>query len=89
MLAPPWDTLVADHGKLMHFLLREPDHNGFAHLHPVRRDARLFENVLPCCRMFTSFTPKLRTKMDCQTLTAKLALPASRPRPPGRVKQAQ
>ncbi len=45
---PAWDTLVADHGKLMHlFLLSDPDFNVFAHLHPVRRDARTFENVLP------------------------------------------
>jgi hypothetical protein len=46
--APAWDTLVADHGKLMHlFLLRAPDFNVFAHLHPVRRDALNFQNVLP------------------------------------------
>jgi hypothetical protein len=43
-----WDSLVADHGKLMHlFLLRKIDLNAFAHLHPVRRDARSFESVLP------------------------------------------
>ena len=43
-----WDSLVADHGKLMHlFLLRKTDLSAFAHLHPVRRDARSFESVLP------------------------------------------
>ncbi|MEQ1862284.1 MAG: hypothetical protein ABMA13_20390 [Chthoniobacteraceae bacterium] len=54
LLTPPadslatWDTLVADHGKLMHFfLVREPGFTTFAHLHPARRDARSFEAVLP------------------------------------------
>ena len=43
-----WETLAADHGKLMHlFLLKEPDYSVFAHLHPVRRDGQNFENVLP------------------------------------------
>jgi len=43
-----WNSLVADHGKLMHlFLLRKSDLSAFAHLHPVRRDARSFESVLP------------------------------------------
>ena len=43
-----WNSLVTDHGKLMHlFLLRKTDLSAFAHLHPVRRDARSFESVLP------------------------------------------
>lgn len=78
--APRWDTLVADHGKLMHlFLLREPDFNAFAHLHPVRRDARTFENVLPplpagSYRLYAEITHE---NGSSQTLTANLSLPAS------------
>lgn len=45
---PSWAALVPDHGKLMHmFLIREPDFNVFAHLHPVRRDADTFALELP------------------------------------------
>lgn len=45
---PPWSALVPDHGKLMHlFLVREPELNVFAHLHPFRVDARMFTLDLP------------------------------------------
>ena len=83
-LTPPndsaaWDTLVADHGKLMHlFLLREPDFTAFAHLHPVRRDARSFEGVLPPLpagnyRLYAEVTHENGLS---ETLTASLAVPA-------------
>jgi len=40
--------LVPDHGKLMHmFLMREPQLDAFAHLHPIKLDRKSFESVLP------------------------------------------
>jgi hypothetical protein len=40
--------LMPDHGKLMHlFLIREPDLNVFAHLHPLKRSWQKFEVALP------------------------------------------
>jgi hypothetical protein len=78
--APLWDTLVADHGKLMHlFLLREPDLNAFAHLHPVRRDARTFENVVPTLPAgdYQLYAEVTHENGLSQTLTAKLHLPGS------------
>jgi len=40
--------LLLDHRKLLHlFLIREPDHDVFAHLHPVRRGGKTFDLALP------------------------------------------
>jgi hypothetical protein len=41
-------ALALDHGKLLHtFLAREPNHDAFAHLHPVRVGNKSFEVALP------------------------------------------
>lgn len=83
--ASAWDTLVADHGKLMHlFLLREADFNTFAHLHPVRRDSRTFENVLPplpagAYQLYAEITQENGLS---QTLTANVTLPTPTGRAP-------
>ena len=76
--APGWDRLLADHGKLMHlFLLREPEFNAFAHLHPVRRDAGSFENVLPPLPggTYQLYAEVTHENGLSQTLVAKIALP--------------
>ena len=73
-----WDTLVADHGKLMHlFLVRTPDLNVFAHLHPVRRASTNFEGVLPPLPAGTYFLYAEITHEDglSQTLVQTLTLP--------------
>jgi hypothetical protein len=73
-----WDTLAADHGKLMHlFLLRTPDFNAFAHLHPVRRDARTMENVLPPLPAgdYHLYAEVTHENGLSQTLVTKLTLP--------------
>ena len=41
-------ALARDHGKLLHlFLVSLPDHQAFAHLHPVRKGNNTFEVALP------------------------------------------
>ncbi len=43
-----WSPLMPDHGKLMHlFLIREPELDAFAHLHPVMKDPDHFQVALP------------------------------------------
>jgi len=80
-----WDTLVADHGKLMHlFLLREPDLNAFAHLHPVRRDANNFEGVLPSLPQgsYQLYAEVTHENGLSETLIASLPVPAAAGAPP-------
>jgi hypothetical protein len=82
-----WSTLITDHGKLAHlFLVRIPDFNAFAHLHPVRRGPRTFEGVLPPLppgdyRLYAEVTHENGLN---QTLVASVAIPA----PTGFARQA-
>ncbi|MEA3210387.1 MAG: hypothetical protein QOE70_3444 [Chthoniobacter sp.] len=40
--------LLPDHGKLLHaFLIREPDRDVFAHVHPIRKGPNTFDLTLP------------------------------------------
>ncbi len=83
--ATSWDTLVADHGKLLHlFLLRQPDFKVFAHLHPVRRDARRFEGMLPVlpAGRYELYGEVTHENGMSQTLVTNLVLPEPLGRPP-------
>jgi hypothetical protein len=83
--SPP---LVPDHGKLMHlFLAREPNLDAFAHLHPLKKDRRTFETVLPALppgnyRVYadvtyeTGLSDTMTTAVDVPELTST-TLPAS------------
>jgi hypothetical protein len=70
---------VADHGKLAHlFLVRQPETNVFAHLHPVRRDGRTFAGLLPPLpagdyRLYAEITYENGLS---ETLVAPVKLPA-------------
>lgn len=74
-----WDTLVTDHGKLMHlFLIREDTLDAFAHLHPVRRDAQSFEGVLPPlpAGRYELYAELTHESGASETLVGKVVVPA-------------
>jgi hypothetical protein len=75
-----WDTLMADHGKLMHlFLVSDPGANTFAHLHPARRSARSFETLIPeiPAGSYQLYAELTREDGSNQTLIARVQLPPS------------
>ena len=95
---PSWATLVPDHGKFMHlFLVREPELDVFAHLHPLRRDSATFALDLPALpagpyRLYADITYENGLNQTLlagvtlpQPLAAPLALPPPGPSPGGEV----
>ncbi len=84
-----WAALVPDHGKLMHlFLVREPEWDVFAHLHPVRTSAGGFGLELPAfpAGRYSLYGDVTFESGLSQTLVAEVDLPSPRgalwPRPP-------
>ncbi len=86
-----WDALAADHGKFVHlFLVRESDAGVFAHLHPVRRNSRRFETLLPPlpAGAYAAYADITHDDGRSETLVARVELPAAgppvpQPGPPG------
>lgn len=77
--AAAWQNLAPDHGKLMHlFLIGTGGAGAFAHLHPVRREAGLFENVLPplSAGEYELYAEITRETGASQTLAGRVQLPA-------------
>ena len=72
--------LMPDHGKMMHlFLIREPELNVFAHLHPVKRNWQKFEVALPPLPAghYQIYADITHETGFAETLTAEADVPAS------------
>ncbi len=74
-----WRPLIPDHGKLMHlFLIREPELDALAHLHPVQVRDRVFEVGLPPLPAgnYQVYADVTHEDGFSQTLTASAQLPS-------------
>jgi hypothetical protein len=71
--------LIPDHGKLMHaFLIAEPRHDAFAHVHPVERQGETFEIVVPPLPAgpYRVLADIVHSNGMAETLTGQVELPA-------------
>jgi hypothetical protein len=89
MGASPWherrkqmqlDTIIPDHGHLMHlFLIRMPEMDDFYHLHPDETAAGTFTEKMPAVSggSYAVFADIVRESGFPDTMTAKIDLPAA------------
>lgn len=71
-------TLIPDDGKLMHsFLIRIPELDAFAHIHPERKDSTTFEAKLPQlpAGQYVVYSDILRCSGFPETITDTLTIP--------------
>jgi hypothetical protein len=75
-----FSPLIPDHGKLMHmFLVREPELDAFAHVHPVRLDSVSFRLVVPPlpAGSYRYYADVVHESGFPQTFVGRVVLPAT------------
>lgn len=74
-----WPALIPDHGKLMHmFLIRQPQLDSFAHIHPVSIDTDTFDVVVPPlpAGLYQIYADVTHESGFAQTLSSRVDIPA-------------
>ncbi len=77
-----WTPIVPDHGKLMHmFLLREPDLDAFAHIHPIKQDEDTFSVSVPPlpAGRYRIYADVTQGSGYAHTMTAEVEIPGLEP----------
>jgi len=77
LMIDDWTPLIPDHGKLMHlFMVREPELDAFAHLHPVQVQPKTFDVPLPPLPkgLYTIYADVTRENGSADTLTNSIQI---------------